>query len=51
MQYNFCRQKLAVKVIMDCRTIAVHKFRTPLGLIKKQSVLTRIISSFEGENM
>ena len=42
---------------MDCRTTA-HKFRTRLGfkqydviLTKHQSVLTKIMSSFEGENM
>ena len=51
-------KKLAVKVIMACRTTAAHKSRTRLGfkqydliLRKKQSVLTRIISSFEGQNM
>ena len=43
---------------MDCRTTSVHKFRTSLGfkqydviLTKEQSVLTKIISSFEGEKM
>ena len=43
---------------MDCKTTSAHKFRTRLGckqygtiLIKQQSVLTKIISSFEGENM
>ena len=43
---------------MDCRTTAAHKFRTRLGfkqydliLTKEQSVLTKIKSSFEGENM
>ena len=43
---------------MDCRTTAAHKSRTRLGskqydliLTEKQSVLTRIISSFEGQNM
>ena len=43
---------------MDCRTTVVHKSRTRLGskqydliLTEKQSVLTRIISSFEGQNM
>ena len=43
---------------MDCRTTTAHKFRTRLKfkkyhfiLTKEQSVLARIMSSFEGENM
>ena len=43
---------------MDCRTTAAHNFRTKLGfkqhdviLTKVQSVLTKIKSSFERENM
>ena len=45
---------------MDCKFTAslAHKFRTRLGfkqfdviLTKEQSVLTKIISSFGGENM
>ena len=43
---------------MDCRTAAAHKFRTRLGfkqydviLTKEQSVLRKLESSFEGENM
>ena len=43
---------------MDCRTVSAHKFRTRLGfkqydviLTKEQSVLTRIMSSFEGKDM
>ena len=43
---------------MDCRTTVAHKFRTRLGfkqydviLTKEQSVLTKIKSSFEEENM
>ena len=43
---------------MDCRKKSAHKFRTRLGfkqcdviLTKEQSVVTKIISSFEGENM
>ena len=50
--------KLASKVFMDCRTTSAHKFRTRLGfkqydltLTKEQSVLTRIMSSSQGENM
>ena len=53
----FIDKKLAIKVIMDCKTISAHKFRTKLRLkkydflTKEQPVLIRIISSFEGENM
>ena len=43
---------------MDCRTTSVHKFRTRIGfkqydviLTKEQSVLTKIMSSFEEENI
>ena len=43
---------------MDCRTKSAHKFTTRLGfkqydviLTKEQSVLTKIMSSFKGENM
>ena len=43
---------------MDCRTTSAHKFRTRLGFkqydvifTKEQSVLTKIMSSFEWENM
>ena len=43
---------------MDFGTTSAHKFRTRLGfkqydviLTKEPSVLTRIMSSFEGENM
>ena len=43
---------------MDCRTTSTHKLRTRLEfkqydviLTKEQSVLTSIMSSFEGENM
>ena len=53
----FIDEKLAIKVIMDCRTTSAYKFRTRLGfkwyniiLIKEQSVLTEIMSLFEGEN-
>ena len=51
-------EKLAIKVIMDCRTTSAHKFRTRLGfkqydviLTKEQSVLTKVMSLFEGENI
>ena len=54
----FIKEKLAIKLIMDCRTTSAHKFRTRLGfkqhdviLTKEQSVLTKMMSSFEGENI
>ena len=56
-QQKFNKQKLAVKVIMDCRTTSAYKFRTKLGfkqyhiiLSKEQSMLTKIICLFDGEN-
>ena len=43
---------------MDCRTTSAHKSRLRLGLkqydvilTEEQTVLTEIMSSFEGENM
>ena len=55
---SFINEKLAIKVIMDCRTTSAHEFRTRLGfeqynviLTKEQSVLSKILSSFEGENI
>ena len=54
----FIDEKLAIKVTMACNTISAHKFRTILGfkqydviLTKEQSVLIKIMSSFEGKNM
>ena len=54
----FIHKEFAVKVIMDCRTTASHKFRTRLGfkqcdviLTKKQSVTTKMKRSFEAENI
>ena len=54
----FIHKQLTNKAIMDCRAIAAHKFRTRLGfkqyvviLTKEQSVLPKIKSSFERENM
>ena len=54
----FIDEKLAIRLIMYCRTTWAHKFRTGLGfkqydviLTKEQSVLTKIMSLFEGENM
>ena len=50
-------EKLAIKVIMDCKITSAYKFRKGLSfkqydviLIEEQSVLTKIIISFEGEN-
>ena len=43
---------------MDCRTTSTHKFRARLEfqqydeiLTKEQPVLTRVMSSFEGNNI
>ena len=43
---------------MDCTTTSAHKLRTRLGfkqydviLTTEQKLLTKIMSSFEGENM
>ena len=54
----FISKKLAIKVIMDCRTTSAHKFRIRLIFkqydfisTKEQPVLIKIISSFERENM
>ena len=47
----FMDEKVAIKVIMDCRTTSAHKFRRRLGikhydviLTKEQSMLTKLIS-------
>ena len=54
----FIDKKSSDRLIMDCRTTSAYKFRTRLGfkqydviLTKEQSVLTKIICSFEGENI
>ena len=53
----FINEKLAINVIMDCRTTSTHKLRRRLGfkqyviLTKEQSALTKIMSSLEGENI
>ena len=54
----FIDQNLTIKVILDCRTTSAQKFKTRLGfkqydviLTKEESVLTKIISSFKGENL
>ena len=51
-------QKLAINVIMDCRTSSTHNFETRWKfkkydtiLIKHKSLLTKILNSFERENM
>ena len=52
---TFTDEKLAVKVIIDCRVTSAHPFKKRLGfkqydvvLTKEQSVLPRIISLLEG---
>ena len=52
----FIDKEMTTKVIMDCRTRAVHKSITRLMLkqfdvilTKEQSVLTKIKSSFKGK--
>ena len=54
---SFVDKKLAIKVIIDCRAIATHKFNTRLGfkqfdvtLTKGHKVLPKIKSSFEVKN-
>ena len=54
----FLCEDLALKIIMDCRTVAARKFREKLGFIshdmintKGQTVLGTIKDAFEGENM
>ena len=60
MQYNkiFLDENVAIKVIMDCRTTSANKFRKRLGfkqndaiLTKEKPLLTKIMSSFEGEHI
>ena len=53
----FTDEKLTIKVFMDCRTTLILKFRTRLCfkqsdviLTKEQSVLTKIMSLFEGKS-
>ena len=54
----FKDEKLAINIITNFRTTMAHKFRTRLEfkqcdviLTKEQSVLTKIMSSFEQESM
>ena len=51
-------EKLAIKVIMDCRKTSAYKRRKKLevkqydiNLTKEKSVLTKIMSSFEVKNV
>ena len=50
-------KKLAIKIITDCRITSAHKVRTRLvfkhdiNLTKEESVLRKIISSIEGQNI
>ena len=50
-QFNsiFMEEKLAIKVIMNCRT-RLGLQQVDVVLTKEQSVLTKITNSFEGEN-
>ena len=53
----FINEKLSIKVIMDYRTTMAYKLRTTLGfkqydvILTKESVLTKIMSSFKGRNI
>ena len=54
----FIGKKLAIKVIKDCKATALHKFGARLGfkqyditLNKEQTILTKMKSSFEGDDM
>lgn len=55
---SISKGELAIKVIIDCTITAAHKFRPRLGFkqcnvisFNKQQMLTKIINSFEKENM
>ena len=59
-QWNriFINKKLAIKVIMDCRTTSADKFirrswfkQSGVILTKKKLLLTKIMISFERQNM
>ena len=54
----FIGKKLGIKVIKDCKATAWHKFGARLGfkqydiiLNKEQPILTKMKSSFEGDDM
>ena len=47
----FIDEKLAIKVIMDCRTTSAHKFRIRLGFKQYYVIITKIMSLFEGDTM
>ena len=38
---SFINRKLAIKVIMDCRTATVHKFKTRLGFKQYDVILIK----------
>ena len=55
---TFIDEKLSINIIMSCETTSGDICRARLGfkqydviLTKEQSVLTKIVRSFEGENM
>ena len=55
---TFLIEEFAIKVIVDCITTSARKFRTRLefkqhytNLTNEKSMLTKAITSFEGENM
>ena len=59
-QFNrmFIDKKIAIKIIMNCRTTSAHTFRARLVfkqyvviLTKEQSALTIMMSLLQGENM
>ena len=54
----FIDKKIAMEVLMDCRTVSAHKFRTRLGfkqydviLTQELIILTKILILFERKNM
>ena len=58
LKRTFLKGRLEIEVIVDCRTTAAHKFKTRLIfkqydiiLTKEQLVLTKKMTSLDGENM
>ena len=53
----FINEKLSIKVVIDYRTTMTYKLRTTLEfkqydvILTKESVLTKIMSSFKGRNI
>ena len=54
----FLKEKIVIKVIMDCRTTTSVEFRTRIGfnqhdpiMTKEQSVLTKIMRVFSNEKI